>query len=55
MTAHAQRLEVAGVVRAALRDVEDVVNLQALGASALDAPITVTVKNLFTEAVRCSA
>lgn len=55
VTAHAQRLEVAGVVRAALRDVEDVVNLQVLGASALDAPITVAVKNLFTEAVRCSA
>ncbi|WP_408931024.1 hypothetical protein ACKFR8_05140 [Corynebacterium axilliensis] len=41
MTAHAQRLEVAGVVRAALRDVEDVVNLQALGASALDALVAI--------------
>ena len=51
----AERLQVIEVVRTTSCDIEYVVYFQVLGAAAFDAPITVTVENLFTEFVGCTS
>lgn len=55
MTVGAKRLEVVKVVRAAPRNVEDVVNLQVLGASALHALMAVSGADGFAQVVWCAA
>lgn len=51
----AECLQVVEAVRTAACDVEDMVNLQALGATALNTPIAVALEGLFAESVRCPA
>lgn len=51
----AEGLEVVEVVCAAACDVEDVVNLQVLGASAFDALVVVAFECGFSEFAGCSA
>ena len=48
----AECLQVVEAVRTAACDVEDMVNLQALGATALNTPIAVALEGLFAESVR---
>ena len=55
MAVVAECLQVIEAVRTAACDVEDMVNLQALGTTALNTPIAVALEGLFAEFFGCSS